>query len=47
MSAPFVADIEDLTRVWKKDKMKNLPSILSPFRNKFYTFNNTVVGILA
>ena len=30
-----------LNELWKRDKMRGLPSILSLFRNKFNKFNNT------
>ena len=35
-----------LNELWKRDKMRGLPSILSLFRNKFNKFNNTVAPVL-
>ena len=32
--------------LWKSDKMRGLPSILSLFRNNFHTFNNTGARML-
>ena len=35
-----------LRELWKRDKMRGLPSILSLFRNEFNKFSNTGVGML-
>ena len=35
-----------LNELWKRDKMRGLPSILSLFRNKFNKFNNTRARML-
>ena len=35
-----------LKRVWERDQMRGLPSILSHFRNKFKIFNNTEARML-
>ena len=35
-----------LNEVWKRDKMRGLPSILSLFRNEFNKFNNTRARML-
>ena len=39
MSAHVLLNL--LNELWKKDKMRGLPSILSLFRNEFNKFNNT------
>ena len=35
-----------LNELWKRDKMRGLPSILSLFRNEFNKFNNTGARML-
>ena len=35
-----------LNELWKRDKMRGLPSILSLFRNEFNKFNNARVRML-
>ena len=35
-----------LDELGKRDKMRGLPSILSPFRNEFNKFNNTRARML-
>ena len=35
-----------LNELWKRDKMRGLPSILSLFRNKFNKINNTGARML-
>ena len=35
-----------LNELGKRDKMRGLPSFLSPFCNKFNKFNNTRAGML-
>ena len=35
-----------LNELWKRDKMRGLPSILSLFRNEFNKFNNTRARML-
>ena len=35
-----------LNKLWKRDKMRGLPSILSIFRNEFNKFNNTWAWML-
>ena len=44
MSAHVSFDL--LNELWKRDKMRGLPSILSLFRNDFNKFNNTRARIL-
>ena len=44
MSAHVLLNL--INKLGKKDKMPGLPSILSLFGNKFYTFNNTGVQML-
>ena len=39
MSAHVLLNL--LNELWKRDKMRGLPSILSLFRNEFNKFNNT------
>ena len=39
MSAPVILNL--LNELEKNDKMRGLPSILSPFHNEFNKFNNT------
>ena len=39
MSADVLLNL--LNELWKRDKMRGLPSILSLFRNEFDKFNNT------
>ena len=39
MSAHVLLNL--LNEMWKSDKMRGLPSILSLFRNEFNKFNNT------
>ena len=38
MSAHVLLNL--LNKLWKRDKMRGLPTILSLFRNKFNEFNN-------
>ena len=38
--------IEFIKRVGERDKMRDLPSILSLFRNEFNKFNNTRARML-
>ena len=35
-----------LNELWKRDKLRGLPSILSLFRNEFNKFNNTGARML-
>ena len=44
MSAHVLLNL--LNELGKRDKMRGLPSILSPFRNEFNKFNNTRARIL-
>ena len=44
MSAHVLLNL--LNELWKRDKMRGLPSILSRFRNKFNKFNNTGARML-
>ena len=44
MSAHVLLNL--LNELWKRDKMRVLPSILSPFCNEFNKFNNTGAGML-
>ena len=44
MSAHVLLNL--LNELWKRDKMRGLPSILSLFRNKFNKFNNTRAQML-
>ena len=44
MSAHVLLNLLDELR--KRDKMRGLPIILSLFRKKFYTFNNTGARML-
>ena len=44
MSAPVLLNL--LNELWKRDKMRGLPSILSLFRNEFNKFNNTGAQML-
>ena len=44
MSAHVLLNL--LNELGKRDKMRGLPSILSPFRNKFSKFNNTRARML-
>ena len=44
MSAHVLLNL--LNELWKRDKMRGLPSILSLFRNKLNKFNNTGARIL-
>ena len=44
MSAHVLLNL--LNELRKRDKMRGLPSILSPFRNKFNKFNKTEAGML-
>ena len=44
MSAHVLLNLFNKLR--KRDKMRSLPSILSPFRNKFNKFNNTGARML-
>ena len=36
-----------LNESWKRDKIRFLPSILSPFRDEFDKYNNTTALMLA
>ena len=38
--------LNSLNELRKRDKMRGLPSILSPFDNKYSKFNNIVARIL-
>ena len=44
MSAHVLLNL--LNELGKRDKMRGLPSILSPFRNEFNKFNNTRARML-
>ena len=44
MSAHVLLNL--LNKLWKSDRMRGLPSILSLFRNKFNKFNNTRARML-
>ena len=44
MSAHVLLNL--LNELWKRDKMRGLPSILSLFRNEFNKFNNTGARML-
>ena len=44
MSAHVLMNLSN--ELWKRDKMRGLPSILSLFRNKFNKFNNTGARML-
>ena len=44
MSAPAILNL--LNALGKRDKMRGLPSNLSPFRNEFNKFNNTGARML-
>ena len=44
MSAHVLLNV--LNELENRDKMRDLQSILSHFRNKFYKFNNTEAGML-
>ena len=44
MSAHVLLNL--LNELGKRDKMRGLPSILSPFPNEFNKFNNTRAGML-
>ena len=44
MSAHVLLNL--LNELGKRDKMRGLPSILSPFRNEFNKFNNTSARML-
>ena len=44
MSAHVLLNL--LNELWKRDKMRGLPSILSLFRNEFNKFNNTRARML-
>ena len=44
MSAHVLLNL--LNKLRKRDKMRDLPSILSLFRNKFNKFKNTGAGML-
>ena len=44
MSAQVLLNL--LNKLWKRDKMRGLPSILSLFRNEFNKFNNTRARML-
>ena len=44
MSAHVLLNL--LNELWKRDKMRGLPSILSLIRNEFDKFNNTGVRML-
>ena len=44
MSAHVLLNL--LNELWKRDKMRGKPSILSLFRNEFNKFNNTGAGML-
>ena len=44
MSAHVLLNL--LKKLGKRDKMRGLPSILSPFRNEFNKFNNTRARML-
>ena len=46
MSALPHALLNLLSKLRKRDKMRDLPSILSLFRNKFNKFNNTIAQML-
>ena len=41
MSAHVLFFFENVNELRKIDKIRGLPSILSPFRNEFNKFNNT------
>ena len=38
--------LNSLNELGKRDKMRSLPSILSPFRNEFNKLNNTRARVL-
>ena len=44
MSAPVLLNL--LSKLWKRDKMRGLSSILSLFRNEFNKFNDTRARML-